>query len=71
MDKSLFNYYFLGFHIFFKPSYFLAIATGAVLYVVFFEIFPKAKQIGGTGFQHVTSMILGFLVFIPSIFVRK
>ena len=49
----------------------IAVATGTVIYVVFFEIFPKAKQIGGTGFQHVFSIIVGYLAFFPSIFIRK
>jgi len=44
-----------------------AIATGTVIYVIFFEIFPKAKEIGGTGFQHVISMIAGFAIFLPSL----
>ena len=30
-------------------AYIPAIATGTVIYVIFFEIFPKAKEIGGTG----------------------
>ena len=50
---------------------YVAVATGTVIYVVFFEIFPKAKQIGGTGFQHVISIIVGYLAFFPSIFIRK
>ena len=48
-----------------------AIATGTVIYVIFFEIFPKAKEIGGTGFQHVISMIAGFAIFLPSLLFRK
>ena len=44
-----------------------ALATGTVIYVIFFEIFPKAKEIGGTGFQHVISMIIGFAVFLPTL----
>jgi len=44
------------------------IATGTIVYVVFFEIFPKAKEVGGTGFQHVISMILGFAIFLPSLY---
>ncbi|XP_023329406.1 zinc transporter ZIP1 [Eurytemora carolleeae] len=47
------------------------VATGTVIYVVFMEILPKAKSIGGTGFQHVTSMILGFAIFLPSLYFRK
>ena len=48
-----------------------AIATGTVIYVIFFEIFPKAKDIGGTGFQHVISMLAGFAIFLPSLLLRK
>ena len=44
-----------------------ALATGTVIYVIFFEIFPKAKEIGGTGSQHVISMITGFAVFLPAL----
>eukprot|EP00093_Oithona_nana_P001951 01951.XXX_8277_9475_1 [CDS] Oithona nana genome sequencing. len=44
-----------------------ALATGTVIYVIFFEIFPKAKEIGGTGFQHVISSIIGFAVFLPTL----
>ena len=44
-----------------------ALATGTVIYVIFFEIFPKAKEIGGTGLQHVISMIMGFAVFLPTL----
>ena len=48
-----------------------AIATGTVIYVVFFEVFPKGKEIGGTGFQHVIAMTLGFLAFLPTLLMRK
>ena len=48
-----------------------AFATGTVIYVIFFEILPKAKEIGGTGFQHVISMIAGFAIFLPSLLFRK
>ena len=47
------------------------VATGTVIYVIFFEIFPKAKVIGGTGFQHVISMLAGFAIFLPSLLLRK
>ncbi|TRY70500.1 hypothetical protein TCAL_02363 [Tigriopus californicus] len=50
---------------------FQGVAIGTVIYVVFFEIFPKAKDIGGSGFQHVGAMMLGFLAFMPSISLRK
>ena len=48
-----------------------AVATGTVIYVVFFEVFPKGKEIGGTGFQHVIAMTLGFLAFLPTLLLRK
>ena len=48
-----------------------AIATGTVVYVVFFEIFPKGKEVGGTGFQHVFAMAVGFAVFLPSLLFRE
>ena len=48
-----------------------AIATGTVIYVVFFEVFPKGKEIGGTGFQHVIAMTFGFLAFLPTLLMRK
>jgi len=44
------------------------IATGTILYVIFFEIFPKAKAVGGTGTQHILAMILGFAIFLPSLY---
>ena len=47
------------------------VAAGVILYVVFFEIFPKAKLIGGTGKQHIFAMVVGFLIFLPSIYFRK
>ena len=47
------------------------IATGMVIYVIFFEVFPKGKEIGGTGFQHVIAMTIGFLVFLPTLLLRK
>ena len=51
--------------------YISGIASGVILYVVFFEIFPKAKLIGGTGTQHMFAMIFGFLIFLPSLYFRK
>ena len=45
--------------------------TGTVLYVVFFEIIPKGKVVGGTGKQHIAAMILGFAIFLPSLYFRK
>ena len=50
---------------------FEGIATGTIIYVVFFEIFPKAKTVGGTGTQHILAMVLGFVIFIPSLYFRK
>lgn len=50
---------------------FQGVAIGTVIYVVFFEIFPKAKDIGGSGFQHVFAMMLGFLAFTPSILLHS
>jgi len=46
------------------------IATGTIVYVIFFEIFPKAKEVGGTGFQHVSAMVLGFCIFLPSLLLH-
>jgi len=47
------------------------IATGTILYVIFFEIFPKAKQVGGTGTQHILAMVLGFAIFLPSLYFHS
>eukprot|EP00091_Calanus_sinicus_P015433 TRINITY_DN33687_c0_g1_i1.p1 TRINITY_DN33687_c0_g1~~TRINITY_DN33687_c0_g1_i1.p1 ORF type:complete len:193 (-),score=13.50 TRINITY_DN33687_c0_g1_i1:22-525(-) len=47
------------------------IATGTIIYVIFFEIFPKAKQVGGTGTQHILATMLGFLIFIPSLYLHS
>ena len=49
----------------------VGIATGTVVYVVFFEIIPKAKTVGGTGKQHMLAMILGFCIFLPSLYFRN
>ena len=38
---------------------------------MFFEIIPKAKAVGGTGKQHILAMILGFAIFLPSLYFRK
>lgn len=44
------------------------VATGTIIYVIFFEIFPKAREIGGFhGFKHILSMMGGFLIFLPSL----
>jgi len=47
------------------------VATGTVLYVVFFEIIPKGKTVGGTGKQHIAAMILGFAIFLPSLYFHE
>lgn len=47
------------------------IATGTIVYVVFFEIIPKAKTVGGTGKQHILAMILGFAIFLPSLYFHQ
>ena len=80
------------------------IATGTIVYVVFFEIIPKAKMVGGTGkqvicrrrvdndvtpiqepalhqilkrshiishLQHIIAMVLGFAIFLPSLYFRE
>ena len=52
-------------------GFILGIATGTILYVVFFEIIPKAKSVGGTGKQHIIAMVIGFAVFLPSLYFRK
>merc|ERR1712038_1755230 len=48
-----------------------AFATGTILYVVFFEVFPKGRQIGGTGIQHAIAMTLGILVFLPTLLLHE
>lgn len=48
-----------------------AFATGTILYVVFFEVFPKGRQIGGTGFQHAIAMTVGILVFLPTLLLHE
>jgi len=47
------------------------IATGTVVYVVFFEIIPKAKSVGGTGKQHILAMVIGFCIFLPSLYFHS
>ena len=49
----------------------MAFATGTILNVVFFEILPKARDIGATPFQQVLAMIVGFGVFLPTLLLRK
>jgi len=47
------------------------VATGTIVYVVFFEIIPKAKSVGGTGRQHIIAMVLGFVIFLPSLYFHQ
>jgi len=47
------------------------IATGTILYVIFFEIFPKAKLVGGTGTQHILAMMIGVAIFLPSLYFHN
>jgi len=47
------------------------IACGTVVYVVFFEIIPKAKTVGGTGKQHMMAMVLGFCIFLPPLYFHS
>jgi len=47
-----------------------SVAAGVILYVVFFEVFPKAKMVGGTGTQHILAMVLGFAIFLPSLYLH-
>ena len=48
------------------------IATGTVIYVIFIEIFPKAKEMAGQhGFKHILSMTCGFAVFLPSLLLHS
>jgi len=41
------------------------------VYVVFFEIIPKAKAVGGTGKQHILAMVIGFAIFLPSLYFHS
>ncbi len=51
------------------------LAIGVIIYVVFFEVFPKARKIGEVakidGMFNVLAMISGFILFIPSLILRK
>jgi zinc transporter ZupT len=49
----------------------MALATGTIIYVIFFEILPNAKQHGATGFQQILAMVLGFGTFLPTLLLRK
>ena len=46
-------------------------ATGTILYVVFHEVLPKGRAVGGSGKQHIAAMILGFAIFLPSLYFRE
>ena len=47
------------------------VATGTILYVVFHEVLPKGRAVGGTGKQHIAAMMLGFAMFLPSLYFRE
>ena len=49
----------------------MALAAGTILYVVFFEIVPRAKDVGATGIEQVTAMTAGFAVFLPTMLIRE
>ena len=49
----------------------MALAAGTILYVVFFEIVPRAKEVGATGVEQVTAMTAGFAVFLPTMLLRE
>jgi hypothetical protein len=51
--------------------YIAGVATGTIVYVVFFEIFPKARQFAGAGLGRAFAMMLGFLTFFPSLLFRE
>ena len=43
------------------------VATGTILYVVFHEVLA----VGGSGKQHIAAMVLGFAMFLPSLYFRE
>ena len=49
----------------------MALAAGTILYVVFFEIVPRAKEVGATGIEQVAAMTAGFAVFLPTMLIRE
>ena len=49
----------------------MALAAGTILYVVFFEIVPRAKEVGATGIEQVTAMTAGFAVFLPTMLIGE
>ena len=49
----------------------MALAAGTILYVVFFEIVPRAKEVGATGVEQVAAMTAGFAVFLPTMLLRE
>lgn len=48
----------------------MALSTGIIIYVIFFEILPKAKEMGATGFQSVLGMVIGFATFLPVLLLQ-
>jgi len=49
----------------------MALAAGTILYVVFFEIVPRAKEVGATGVEQVVAMTAGFAVFLPTMLLHE
>lgn len=47
------------------------LATGTIVYIIFFEIFPKAQKTGGSGIQHTVAITLGFALFLPSLYFHS
>ena len=47
------------------------LAAGVILYVVFTELLPKARLLGGGGALQVAAMLGGFLLFLPVIYLRE
>ena len=52
-------------------TFYPGLATGTILYVVFHEVLPKGRAVGGSGKQHIAAMILGFTIFLPSLYFRE
>ena len=48
------------------------LAAGVILYVVFTELLPKARLLGGGGggVLQVAAMLGGFILFLPVIYLR-
>ena len=47
------------------------LAAGVILYVVFTELLPKARLLGGGGVLQVAAMLGGFILFLPVIYLRE